>query len=122
MTGTDLSIVRGEKTFAQRILGFFGNAFVNVLLILVAVFWLVPSIGLFITSFRSSADSASSGWWTVFTAPAQLTLENYANLIQNPTIMGSLWNTIVIVVPTTIAVAVIGSLAGYAFAWIDFLP
>ncbi|UIP57655.1 carbohydrate ABC transporter permease [Agromyces marinus] len=120
MTGTDLSIVRGEKTFAQRILGFFGNAFVNVLLILVAVFWLVPSIGLFITSFRSSADSASSGWWTVFTAPAQLTLENYANLIQNPTIMGSLWNTIVIVVPTTIAVAVIGSLAGYAFAWIDF--
>ncbi|MFD4423185.1 carbohydrate ABC transporter permease [Agromyces sp. NPDC058484] len=120
MTASELTIVRGKKTVAQKILGFFANSFVNILLVIVAVFWLIPSVGLFITSLRTGADSAASGWWTVFTAPAQLTLENYAELLQNPTIMGSFWNTIVIAVPTTVAVVIIGSLAAYAFAWIDF--
>ena len=34
--------------------------------------------------------------------------------------MGSFVNTIAITVPATVLVVVIGSLAGYAFAWIDF--
>ncbi|AWB89931.1 carbohydrate ABC transporter permease [Salinibacterium hongtaonis] len=117
---SDLTIVRGKRTVAQRILGFFGNSIVNVLLLIIAIFWLVPSVGLLLASLRSVADNSSSGWWTVFTAPAQLTIENYANLLANPTITGSFWNTIMISVPTTAAVVVIGSLAGYAFAWMEF--
>ncbi|MGO1591530.1 carbohydrate ABC transporter permease [Ancrocorticia sp.] len=98
----------------------FGNGVVNVLLIAVAVFWLVPTIGLFLTSLRAPGDNASSGWWTVFTQPAQLTIENYQNLLSNPTITGSFWNTVVIAVPTTILVALFGALAAYAFAWMKF--
>ncbi|MGO1592683.1 MAG: carbohydrate ABC transporter permease [Ancrocorticia sp.] len=105
---------------AQRILGVLGNGVVNVLLIAVAVFWLVPTIGLFLTSLRAPGDNASSGWWTVFTQPAQLTIENYQNLLSNPTITGSFWNTVVIAVPTTILVALFGALAAYAFAWMKF--
>jgi alpha-glucoside transport system permease protein len=117
---SDLTIVRGRRTGAQRVLDFFSNSLVNFLLILVAVFWLVPSFGLLITSLRPAADSAASGWWTVFTAPTQLTLENYASLLTNPAITGSLWNTILIAVPTTILVVLIGALAGFAFAWMKF--
>jgi alpha-glucoside transport system permease protein len=117
---SDLTIVRGKQTVAQRILGFFGRGFVNFVLIVVALFWLVPSVGLFLSSLRTVGDSASSGWWTVFTAPAQLTLDNYANLLSNQTIVSSFWNTILIAVPTTILVVLIGSLAAYAFAWVDF--
>lgn len=117
---SDLTIVRGRRTAAQRILDFFGKGFVNVFLIIVAVFWLVPSVGLFISSLRTGGDSASSGWWTVFTAPAQLTLENYASLLSNPTITGSFWNTIMIAVPTTVLVVIVGALGGYAFAWLKF--
>ena len=117
---SQLTIVRGRRTAAQRILDFFGKGFVNVVLIVVAVFWLVPSVGLFISSLRTVGDSASSGWWTVFTAPAQLTIENYANLLSNPTITGSFWNTIMIAVPTTVLVVLIGALGGYAFAWLKF--
>ncbi|MGI6879845.1 carbohydrate ABC transporter permease [Microbacterium sp. gxy059] len=120
MSGSALGVVRGKRTLAQRIAGALSSTIVNVVLLVVAVFWLVPSVGLFLTSLRSSSDNADSGWWTVLTAPAQLTLENYANLLQNPTITGSLWNTIVIAVPTTILVVLIGSLAGYAFAWMEF--
>ena len=115
-----LTIVRGKQTVAQRILGFFGKGFVNFFLVIIAVFWLVPSVGLFLSSLRTVGDSAASGWWTVFTTPAQLTIDNYANLLSNSTITGSFWNTIMIAVPTTVLVVVIGALAGYAFAWLEF--
>lgn len=116
----DLTIVRGKRTVAQRILGFFGKTFVNVFLIIVAVLWLVPSFGLFVTSLRPIGESTSSGWWNALTHPAQLTWENYLNLLQNSTITNSLLNTVMIVVPSTVLVVLIGALAGYAFAWMDF--
>jgi alpha-glucoside transport system permease protein len=96
------------------------SGFVNVILLVIAVFWLVPTVGLLLTSFRSAGDNAASGWWTVFTKPAELTIQNYANLLSNPTITGSFWNTIVIAVPTTLLVVAIGALAAYAFAWLHF--
>lgn len=120
MTASTLDVVRPRRSAARRIVDFFGRGIVNIVLLIVAVFWLVPTFGLFISSLRGIGDSTSSGWWTVFTQPAQLTLENYANLLSNPTITGSFWNTIVITVPVTAAVVVIGALAGYAFAWIEF--
>ena len=116
---SDLSLVR-KQTPASKIVSFFSRGFANVFLVLVAIFWLVPTVGLFLTSLRSSAANSSSGWWNVFTAPAQLTLDNYRNLMDNPVIMGSFWNTIVIAVPSTLLVVVIGALAGYAFAFLAF--
>lgn len=116
---SDLSLVR-KQTPASKIVSFFSRGFANVFLVLVAIFWLVPTVGLFLTSLRSSAANSSSGWWNVFTAPAQLTLDNYRNLMDNPVIMGSFWNTIVIAVPSTLLVVVIGALAGYAFAFLEF--
>jgi alpha-glucoside transport system permease protein len=113
-------IVRAKRGFAGRILDFAGKGVVNVVLVIVAVFWLVPTIGLFLSSLRSSTDNSQSGWWTVFTRPAQLTIENYANLLGNAQFMGSFLNTIEITVPATILVVIIGSLAGYAFAWVRF--
>ena len=120
MTGAELTIVRGKKTVARRIVDFFSNSLVNVVLVIVALFWLVPSVGLFLSSLRPIGDSSSSGWWTVLLEPTRLTLENYANLLANDTITSSFWNTIVIAVPTTAAVVIIGSMAGYAFAWMEF--
>ncbi len=120
MTDAMYVAARPKKTVAQKILGFFSNGVVNVVLLVVAVFWLVPTAGLFISSLRTSSDNASSGWWTVLTAPAQLTVDNYANLLANSRITGSLVNTVLISVPTTILVIAIGALAAYAFAWVEF--
>ncbi|WP_233201879.1 carbohydrate ABC transporter permease [Cryobacterium sp. Y11] len=112
--------VRGKKTLARSILGFVDKGIINAVLVIVAIFWLVPTLGLFVSSLRTVGDSASSGWWTVVTTPAQLTIDNYANLLSNPTITGSFWNTILITVPTTVLVVIFGALAGYAFAWLKF--
>lgn len=117
---TELTIVRGKRGVGGRIADFLGKGVVNVVLIIVAVFWLVPTIGLFLSSLRSSTDNSESGWWTVFTKPAQLTIDNYANLLGNSQFMGSFINTIAITLPATALVVIIGALAGYAFAWIQF--
>ena len=54
---------------------------VQVVLILLAVIWLVPTLGLFVASLRSQQDDNSSGWWHVFTAPSQLTFKAYSDLL-----------------------------------------
>jgi len=53
---------------------------INVVLGAIALFWLVPTISMTIISFRSAKLFEVSGWWKVFTAPSQLTLENYKEL------------------------------------------
>jgi alpha-glucoside transport system permease protein len=39
---------------------------INGVLALICVLWLVPLMGLLVSSFRNSSDIISSGWWTVF--------------------------------------------------------
>nr|WP_202447181.1 carbohydrate ABC transporter permease [Streptomyces sp. SID5468] len=97
-----------------------GGGVVRLVLILVALFWLMPTIGLLLSSLRSPTDIAASGWWKVFTAPSQLTLANFRALLGNGEVTHSLLNTVWITVPSTVLVVVIGSLAGYAFAWMEF--
>jgi alpha-glucoside transport system permease protein len=114
------SIGTPRRSVATRILTRVGTPVLNALLVVIALFWLVPTIGLFIASFRAEADNATTGWWTVFTAPGQLTLDNYKSLLQNDDITASFLNTILITVPSTLLVIIIGALAAYACAWIDF--
>ncbi|PJN37586.1 sugar ABC transporter permease [Streptomyces sp. CB02959] len=105
---------------AARLAARTGGGAVRVFLVLVALFWLMPSVGLLLSSLRSPAQIAESGWWQVFTRPAQLTFDNYSHLLSNGKVMGSLVTTAAITVPATVLVVVIGSLAGYAFAWLEF--
>ncbi|GAB7108777.1 carbohydrate ABC transporter permease [Streptomyces phaeofaciens JCM 4814] len=93
---------------------------VRVFLIVVGLFWLVPTVGLLVSSLRSPEDMNASGWWKVFSEPSQLTVDSYRKLLENGDITDSLLNTVLITVPATVLVVVIGSLAGYAFAWMEF--
>ncbi|WP_017625430.1 carbohydrate ABC transporter permease [Nocardiopsis chromatogenes] len=109
-----------RRSAAARAAARLGSGAVQLVLVLIALFWLVPTLGLFVSSLRTPADNASSGWWTVLARPAELTLENYAGLLDNPTFVGSFWNTVLITVPSTLLIVAIAALAGYAFAWMDF--
>ena len=93
---------------------------VSVFLIVVGLLWLIPTVGLLIASFRSAADNGTTGWWTAVLHPAQLTLDSYANLIRDPDMVQSFWNTALITVPASVLVVVIAAAAAYAFAWIPF--
>ncbi|MEU3650061.1 carbohydrate ABC transporter permease [Lentzea sp. NPDC034063] len=97
-----------------------GNGVVQVVLALVALFWLMPVFGLFIASFRGERANSESGWWTIFTKPADLTLDNYVDLMGNATVLQSFLNTVYITVPSTVLVVVLAALAAYGLSWIEF--
>jgi alpha-glucoside transport system permease protein len=119
-----------KRSAVSRMVNRVGGGVVQLLLLLVGLFWLMPTLGLFISSLRSEQENTSSGWWTALTKPAQITFENYQKLLSeggffdwggaNMDAYGSFWDTVLISVPTTVLVVVIAALAGYAFAWMEF--
>ncbi|AJT63371.3 carbohydrate ABC transporter permease [Streptomyces chattanoogensis] len=107
---------RAAKRPAKRL----SSSLIQAVLIIIGLVWLTPAAGLFLSSLRSEEANASSGWWQALTSPGQLSFENYSALLKDSGIVQAFWNTVLISVPTTIAVVVIAALAGYAFAWLDF--
>ena len=110
----------GRVPLGTRIAGRLTSGVVYIVVAVLGVVWLVPTLGLFISSFRKASDISNSGWWTVFAHPAQLTFSDYTEMFKNKGIIDSLWNTVLITVPATAIVVLFASLAAYAFAWIDF--
>jgi alpha-glucoside transport system permease protein len=94
---------------------------VNVVLAAIAIFWLVPSVGILIISLRPNSTFGQSGWWTVFTAPAQLTFSNYQALFsagfKPGSVLDSVTTSIAITVPVTILVTLISSLTAYSLVF-----
>jgi alpha-glucoside transport system permease protein len=99
---------------------FLSRSAMQVVLAVVALFWLVPAFGLFVASLRSAANNNETGWWKVFSHPSQLTIENYRKLLNNSEMVDSFWTTVWITVPSVVLVIVISALAAYAFAWMEF--
>jgi alpha-glucoside transport system permease protein len=84
------------------------------------VLWLVPTIGLFLTSLLSPSDYVSNGWWKVIAHPHLATWENYSNVWNNTDIPTALRITAEIAIGGTVLPIIAAAMAGYAFAWIDF--
>jgi alpha-glucoside transport system permease protein len=104
----------------DRIYGLLRSIPVGVLWLIVIV-WSVPSVSLFLNSWRSRDAQRNSGWWTI--KPGDLTLDNYDyifNASAAGTIGESLINSMAIAVPATIIPIAIAAFAAYGFAWIDF--
>ena len=50
---------------------------VNGLLVLLVLAWTIPTLGLFISSFRTRFDIQTSGWWTIFPHREWVTVETF---------------------------------------------
>jgi alpha-glucoside transport system permease protein len=93
----------------------------SLLAITIAVLWTLPTLGLFLSSFRPERAVKRTGWWTMFTNP-ELTLDNYNEVLfegQQP-LINYLVNSIIITVPAVIIPIVLACIAAYAFAWVKF--
>ena len=96
---------------------------VRIVLAIICIAWVVPTLGLAITSFRDEDDASRSGWWTLFTTPAnftRLTFENYTEVFQRTDILDAFVNSLAITVPATIIPILIAAFAGYAFSFMQF--
>jgi alpha-glucoside transport system permease protein len=109
-----------DERVSARILRAVAKTPVHLFMLGVALLWLVPTIGLFMTSLLSPADYSTHGWWKVIAHPHLATWENYREVWNNTDIPHALWITGQIAIGATLLPIIAASLAGYAFAWIDF--
>lgn len=92
----------------------------STIAILIAILWTIPTLGLFITSFRTPDDIQSSGWWTAFTKPL-FSFYNYQSALTGGGELGiGFINSLVITVPGVLIPITLALLAAYAFAWMNF--
>jgi len=92
----------------------------HVILIVTALLWMTPSIGLLISSFRPATDVASTGWWTAFQTPFEFTLDNYSDVLSQNRMGQSFLNSLIITIPGTVVPIMVAAFAAYAFAWMRF--
>jgi alpha-glucoside transport system permease protein len=102
----------------DRVYGFLRRIPTGVLWLIVVV-WSIPTLGLFINSFRSRDAQRATGWWKV--RPDELTIDNYDTIFSARAGLGrSLLNSAAIAIPATIIPIAIAAFAAYGFAWIPF--
>jgi len=109
-----------EESVAAKILRVLGKAPVNFVLIVIALLWLVPTLGLFLTSLFAPTDVNNLGWWEIFSKPSLATFENYQSIWHDQSIRSAFFTTVWIALGGTFLPIIIAALAGYAFAWLDF--
>jgi alpha-glucoside transport system permease protein len=109
-----------EESAAARIVRVLGKTPVYLLLVFVGLLWLVPTLGLFLTSIILPEEYLEGGWWRIFSEPSIATLENYRGIFENEAITSALVTTIFVAVGGTVIPIFVAALAGYAFAWLEF--
>jgi alpha-glucoside transport system permease protein len=119
MATIDSAVQVRATTRSERMVRALTRTPLHIVLIGISLLWLVPTVGLALTSFRKPPAIASSGWWHSLTQ-WDWTLKNYDDVI-NATGMGHAWvNSVIITVPATILPLTLGALAAFGFAWVPF--
>ena len=104
----------------QRLLRIASSNTLNVIVFLIAFIWLLPTIGILVTSFRPAQDIQNTGWWTALLPPWHFTLANYQHVITAQGIGDAFKSSLIIAIPGTILPVLVASFAAYAFAWMHF--
>jgi alpha-glucoside transport system permease protein len=98
----------------------FSHPIASLVVLLITVLWTVPTFGLFVNSFRSKEDAATTGWWQFFSHPS-FSFSNYHYVLYSSGgTISPLINSLAIAIPATIIPIFIASMAAYALAWVRF--
>lgn len=108
----------GRKLFSSKI--------ATVVVWVTTVIWTIPTLGLFVTSFKADKEILNEPWWVSLFNP-NFTLSSYKGVFFGDSseslsngVLPYFINSIVITLPATVFPIVIATMAAYALAWIRF--
>jgi alpha-glucoside transport system permease protein len=93
-----------------------------VVLIILAAFWLLPTVGLFITSLRAKGEAQTSGWWDVFLNPfsQDWDLTSYTTVLTENKLATSFISSLAVTIPATILPLLFAAYAAFGFTFLSF--
>jgi alpha-glucoside transport system permease protein len=96
--------------------------FARITVFLIVAMWTLPTMGLLINSFRTSTESATTGWWTSLVHPfsTEWTFSNYQSVLTSGGLFDALINSLIVTIPSTIIPITLAAFAAYGFAWLRF--
>ena len=92
-------------------------ATIFMVLLILAILFLLPTIGVLLSSVKTTQDIAMGDLWSL---PGSLYLGNFIEVLSNPAVHQYFINTLLITIPGTLASTALGVLAGYVFAKLPF--
>src|SRR6059058_6532520 len=87
-----------EESVAVKIGRVVAKTPVHIFLVAVGLLWLVPTLGLFVTSILPASHFDQAGWWKIFSKPSLATWSNYDQIFKNHEITHSLVITLEIAI------------------------
>jgi alpha-glucoside transport system permease protein len=110
---------RSQTVGADRSEGWF----VRITVLVVVLLWIIPTLGVLITSLRPETLVDSRGWWTALGSPfeaGQWTFENYQLALDQGGLGNAFLNSLAVAIPATVIPIAIAAFAAYAFSWMEF--
>ncbi|MBZ4487760.1 carbohydrate ABC transporter permease [Microbacterium sp. cx-55] len=99
---------RGARVRVARIL-------LHVVILTITVTWFTPVLQMIAMSLRTTPDSASSGWWTIFAQPL-ITLDNFAVAAKALRLDTTLLATLTFALPAAVITLLLSAYGGYALS------
>ena len=97
--------------------------FVRTTITVVVLLWVIPALGVLITSFRPEAAVDATGWWTALPHifdTSTWTFENYRFALNQGGFANAFLNSLAVTIPATVIPITIAAFAAYAFSWMHF--
>jgi alpha-glucoside transport system permease protein len=93
-----------------------------VILIILSALWLLPTVGLFITSLRAKGEAQTSGWWDVFLNPfsQDWDLTSYTTVLTENKLGTSFISSLAVTIPATILPLLFAAYAAFGFTFLSF--
>jgi alpha-glucoside transport system permease protein len=96
---------------------------VKVAVLAIVLLWLIPTLGLLISSFRTRGVIQVEGWWTAFANPfetTQWTIEHYREVLTRRGFGNAFYNSLAVTIPAVVIPITVAAFAAYAFSWMKF--
>jgi alpha-glucoside transport system permease protein len=100
-----------------------GGWFVRITVLVIVLVWLIPTIGVLVSSFRQEELVDTTGWWTAIPHlfdVSEWTLENYSLALDTGGFGNAFLNSLAVAIPSTVIPITIAAFAAYAFSWMEF--
>jgi alpha-glucoside transport system permease protein len=93
-----------------------------VVLVFLSALWLLPTVGLFITSLRSKGEAQTSGWWDVLLNPFSQNwdISSYTTVLTENKLATSFISSLAVTVPATILPLLFAAYAAFGFTFLTF--